>query len=565
MNQFSILNKLHLKKETLYNICRGVAIVAAVFSFVMCTLLITNYLQSRMLDPLENPALERLISQLQDNPQDMQLKAQIREIDLLSRKALFINQWQIRTGSTILLAAVILLLITLKTMDTLQTKLPDPQGSLDDNEAWYLSTKIRQGIAALGLFLIGTAVIFAMLSYSELAETDKKMHAATASPQDFARNWANFRGPGGLGISPSKAAPVAWDIKSEAGIRWHVPVPKPGFNSPILWGENIFLCGGDKNSLAIFCYNIIDGELLWRSRVDDPNDKTLAEFRPQHDTGFAAPTMATNGRFVFAIFNTGLIAACDFNGNLIWTKNLGVPENHYGHSSSLIVFENLLIVQYDQSANARLLALDTMSGSTVWRVKREIISWSSPVLINFDGRCELIVTDCFSVTSFDPKTGVKYWQVDCLDGEHAPSPAFAADMLVVGNEYSQATGLRLGKDTPESVWEYYDDLPDAVSPLATDEFVFFVASYGVVTCLDIKSGELLWTHDYKKNIYASPILSGKNIYLLDRNGTMHIFSAAKEFKSIADLPLGRKAAATPVIIDGRIYVRMEKSLICIGE
>ena len=331
MNQLSIFNKLHLDQKMVYNICRGLALVAGVFSFVMCSLLITNYLQSRTLDPLQNPALDSLIAKAQENPNDAQLKAQIREIDLLSRKALFINQWQIRTGSYILLVSVIVLLLSLKMMDNLRKNLPHPQGQLADNESWLLSTKIRQGIAGAGIFLIGTAAIFAMLSYSELDETGKSVVVKTASAEDFNRNWANFRGAGGLGISRSATAPLSWDIQSGQGIIWQSPVAKNGFKSPILWEEKIFLRGGDKKCLEIYVYARVDGARLWQSRVDEPSDPTVKNFRPGQDTGYAAPKMATDGRFVFAIFNTGLLAACDFNGNVIWTQNLGLPENHYGH------------------------------------------------------------------------------------------------------------------------------------------------------------------------------------------------------------------------------------------
>ena len=211
------------------------------------------------------------------------------------------------------------------------------------------------------------------------------------------------------------------------------------------------------------------------------------------------------------------------------------------------------------------MGLATSTGETVWRVNRKIISWSSPVLIEFDGKTELIVTNCIAAASFDPKTGVRNWQVNCIDGEHGPSPAFNGEILVVGNEYSQMTGLRFGSNPPENIWEYYDDLPDAVSPVATADFVFLVASYGLVTCLDIQTGEPVWTHDYKKDVYASPVLCDGKIYLLGRDGTMHIFAATNQFEQIADLPLGEKAVATPVIVDGQIYVRTEKSLICVGN
>jgi outer membrane protein assembly factor BamB len=557
------IKKWQISDQTIYGIARGVFIVAASFSLIVCILMLANYLQSKALDPINNQPLETLLKKLEEDAGNVELREQIRAIDLISRKAIFVNQWQLKTGAYLLLGGVIVLLIALKTMDSMQQKLPLPEGVLDEQHSWFASTKARQWIAGLGMFLFGTALIFAMLSYNELSGYDADMPDAESTPEDFLRNWSNFRGPGGNGVAQSENPPVSWNNESGEGIKWKVSVPKPGFNSPIVWEDRVFLSGGDKESLEVYCFDTESGTLLWRKPLNNPDSNSSKGFKPFQDTGYAAPTMTTNGRYVYAIFATGQLACFDFSGNQIWIQDLGIPDNHYGHSSSLLAYENLLIVQYDQSTDARLLALDAVTGNTVWRVNRDIISWSSPICVNTGNQMELIVTNSEFVHSYDPITGVKLWEIKCLSGEHGPSPAFADGMVVVANEYSSATGIRLGEEGAEAVWEYVFELPDASSPLATDKYVFLPTSYGIIACLDAKTGEALWDHKFDNGFYASPILAGNLVYALDFAGIMHIFEADKKFKSIGSYAVGEKSNCTPAIVGDNIYIRTENSLLCI--
>ena len=558
-----MLKKFQLDKKQLFGIAKGAAIVSAIFSLIVIVLMIGNYLQARNFDMLDNQALESLIKQLQEDPENDLLREQVRTIDMLSRKALFVNLWQLRMGSYLLLGGILVLVISLKAIRDMHTKLPDPQGNLDDNEHWLVTSKTRQWTAGLGVFFLGTALIFAGFSYNELSDEAAEDLTPTPTAEEFQRNWTNFRGPGGNATANITTTAQKWNVESGEGIKWKVAVPKPGFSSPITWNNQVFLSGGDKKALEVFSFDLETGEALWQTQVSPEGDKSLAETSLHDDTGFAAPTMATNGKQVFAIFANGLLVSLDFKGAIKWTQDFGIPENHYGHSSSLIVHENILIVQYDQTEDGRLLGLDVNSGATLWRVNREIISWSSPIIVNTGSKEELIVTNSSLVESFDPKTGVRNWEVSCLDGEHGPSPAYANGLVVVANEYSSATGIKITESGAEALWENIDDLPDAASPLVTAEYVYLATSFGSFICLNAKTGEQVWTHTYSKGFYASPILVGNLIYALDMDGVMHILEDGGAYKSIGDFPLGEKAFGTPAFIDGKILVRTEKQLFCI--
>ncbi len=166
--------------------------------------------------------------------------------------------------------------------------------------------------------------------------------------------------------------------------------------------------------------------------------------------------------------------------------------------------------------------------------------------------------------SHDPQTGQELWRVRCMQGEIGPSPAYAAGMVYVVNDYARLAAIRLG-ETPDVAWEYIDDLSEISSPLATNDLVIMAASYGAVTCFDKKTGERLWLQDFSEGFYSSPILVGDSVYLMDVSGLIYVFKAEREFRLISQHELGEGAVTIPAFMHNRIYIRGEKNLFCIGE
>ena len=277
--------------------------------------------------------------------------------------------------------------------------------------------------------------------------------------------------------------------------------------------------------------------------------------------------MATDGRNVYAIFATGDVICYSVNGDQVWGRNLGSPDNHYAHSSSLIIHDNLCVIQYDSFRKPRLIALDCNNGSIIWETERKTISWASPILITNGDRVELIVADSKSVAGYDPLTGAELWYNACLSGEVGPSPAFANGNVYVANEYSLGTALRIKDQSsePEILWQIEDNLPSTASPVASDEFVFLATGSGLATMLAASNGEILW-EEYLGNGYnSSPILVEDDIYLTDLSGTTFIIALDKKFELRATNPLGEEVSATPAFLDGRIYIRSDKHIYCISE
>ena len=553
-----------------YGIAKKIVIFTAVSAAILSVLMIANYLQTKSNDPLNNQVITQLIAQLQDNPEDTILKEQIRALDLLARKAYFTYQWQIRTGGYLLFAFVLLLLLALKFLSSFQPRLPNLDEGLRSEEAWENKLLSRKYVLFGGMGVFILALILGMVSQSEVKKIGV-VQRGDSSASDFAsmeemrENWPGFRGPEGNGVAVDADFPTEWDGPAGDNILWKIPIPHPGYNSPIIWEKKIFLSGADRNTQIVYCFDADSGDILWQTELNDIPGSP--ERRPSvgDDTGYAAPTMTTDGERVFVIFATGDIACLDFEGKRIWAKNLGMPDNHYGHSSSLITYQDLLIVPFDQNTGGRLLALRARSGDVVYDQPRDAeISWASPLLVDTGDRMELILNSAPFVMSHDPRTGNELWRVKCMLGEVAPSPAYADGMVFAVNDYARLVGIKL-TETPEVVWEYIDDLSEVSSPLATKEFVFMAASFGTLSCFDSKTGERYWFHDFDEGFYSSPILVGDKVYCMDMFGVMYIIKAQKKFELISQNELGEHAMTIPAFMFNRIYIRGEKHLFCIGK
>lgn len=608
-----------------------IAMVAGAFSFVICVLIIVNFFQINRADPVNTLVMDKLVERLNQDPQDQDLRDEIRALDLLARKAYFTNQWQIRTGGYLLLIGVAIVIIAWQVILASRKKVPVIEGAQQDD--LILKQKLtRRWIALGGTMVVLTALVFAFLSHRSLE--NKFMQAASPAPQvsnesqpqendsgemgaqdssnmdlttmtatiDTAEEvvvpepvaseneqvenpaaiveenkqpkttasgpseqFANFRGPGGNGITIQKNIPTDWDGASGKNIRWKTAIPLRGFNSPVIWGNRLFLTGADENKREVYGIDCNSGEILWATAVVNVPESPEKQPEVANYTGHAAPTMATDGKQVYAIFSNGDVAALDMDGTLKWARNLGAPVNHYGYSSSLIVHNNKVIVQYDQKNVQKVLALSVDNGETVWSTNREVkISWASPVIVSTGSRAELILAAEPLVISYNPDTGEEWWRIEGVIGEVGPSVAYADGIVFAVNDYSRLVAIKTG-DTPAVIWENEELLSDVPSPLATKDILIMPTSYGVVGCFDAKTGEMLWEHEVDNTIYASPLLTEGKVYLVDKQGITHIFKAGKEFVSLGTPALGEKVVCTPAFTEGRIYIRGYDHLYCIGQ
>ncbi|MBN1765439.1 MAG: PQQ-binding-like beta-propeller repeat protein [Sedimentisphaerales bacterium] len=561
--------------------------IAAVFSVIVCVLMVDQNLD-RSFSPHGDPTdLIPLKKQLAANPKDETIKEEIRTTDLQLRTRDFSRRSFTAKGAWLLLGGLAVFFISLKTALEFRKRLPMPRHGPDNQELYNRQKSLAfKTVCVLTLIIAGVSAWLVIRSgpplTSELLLTASPGQPTEPAepvlpyptPEEISQNWPRFRGPGGLGISNYDNIPTFWHGLSGEGILWKSPIPLPGENSPVVWQDKVFITGATEDKREVYCYNNLSGELLWQKEVRNPGPSATEIPDVMEETGYAAPTATTDGRRVYAIFANGDLISFDFAGNRIWGRNLGIPQSAYGFATSLTMYQDKLIVQYDQATEedglSKIMAFEGPTGKIVWQQPRPVAnSWATPIVINHNGSYQIITCANPLVIAYDPATGNELWKAECLYNDVAPSQVYNHGLVLAVSPERRLYAIRpdgKGDVTKTHVaWVAKSGVPDTCSPLATDELVFLLTSYGRLTCYDIKDGTKLWEQALEEDFNASPSLAGSNIYLVTTEGVTIIFAAAREYQEITRLELGEEVNASPAFQNGRIYIRAKENLYCIGN
>lgn len=560
---------------------QGCGLVALVFSLVVGVLLLTGEHTGRLEGNLQSPLLRRVLAEGRGASADAEAREWAREMDRLARHSYFSGVRFRQRGMWLLAAGLLSSLAAFQGASRYGLRIPDPRrfgvpdmAATDGRTRRWLAAGAVVLLAATWLLprareIVGDAApIVPSHAVPSLPATNSAAIAPTAASPladaQLARGWTAFRGPWGLGVAFATNAPVTWDMDSGRGVRWKTPLSEPGFSSPIVWDGRVFVTTADARERAVLAFDLKSGVLVWRQVVPFAG---VGTFLPDvsDDTGYAAPTMTTDGVRLFALFGTGDLAAFDMEGRRVWNLHLGAAAIDYGHASSPLYHDGRLLVQCDRSEEGFVRALDPLSGRTLWESARDVgPSWSSPASIPapFGGRLLLLHAGHATMAhAFDD--GSEAWRCDGVEGEIAPSPAWDAGRLYLAQDHSRLVAFSCDGSEPSLLWEHDDHLPDVASPVAAHGLVWTATTGGAAACLDGTDGKLLWEHNFDEGFHASPVVSGDRVYLVDRAGVVRIIAAGREFEQLASHKLGESCAATPAIGDGWIVFRTAGHLICV--
>jgi len=553
---------------------RSTALVGAAFTAIFAVLLAVNLVGSAVIGPWRENRLAAMRVQIQKEPANEQLLSEIRRLDFRIRRD---RLWRLefaRKGAFLLLGSIVVLVVAGRVAGDMAKKPPRPQlvlerGDRQMREARQARRAVAGGlaVAAVGMLLLG---LTRRVDFVQAQEAG----TAHASAAEMQAQWPRFRGPAGAGVSTHADVPTTWNGKTGEGILWKTPIPLPGHNSPVVWQDRIFLSGADPNGRQVYCFDARSGQLLWQGDVPTVPTISADDLHIMEDTGYAACTVATDGRRVYAIFATGDVAGFDFHGRRLWHRNLGLPDSAYGYACSLETFERLVLIQYDQGdgrdGHSRVYALDGVSGRTAWEAKRELpSSWTTPVVVDVAGKPQLItVADPF-VVAYNPADGKELWRADCVGGDLAPSPILAGGLVLAVQPYAQMVAIKptgQGDVTKTHIaWKAEDGIPDICSPVSDGTHVYLLDTEGLITCYAVADGKKVYEHEIKESFRASPSLVGDKLYFLSHKGVMYIVQAGSEYKELGKCELGEECFASPAFADGRIYLRGAKHLYCIGS
>lgn len=408
-----------------------------------------------------------------------------------------------------------------------------------------------------------------------------------------ADNWERFRGPHGAGISSDKNIPLTFG--PQENVIWKVALPGAGNSSPIIWGQRLFLQSASKEGdlRTLFCLDTADGKIVWQQSIPGVTAKIRA------DSSLASSTPTTDGAAVYISFWDGKnvhLMAFDFQGQKLWSKDLGVFNSQHGPGASPIIYKDKLILAHDMDKDdfftkvpnirpSNVLVFDKRTGRLVWEAARaaERTCYSAPLLVARAGQNEpdLVITSSTAITGYNPETGSKLWEHKGWQ-EHAvkvpmrtvATPALAGDILCVcsgGDAGRFAIALTLPgaayPDGPKRIWENRKDFPYVPSPLVRGEHFYFVNDYGFAGCYEVRTGKRVWFERLADTggFHSSPLLIDGKIYAASAAGDVYVVAAEPKFQVLARNALGELIRATPAVAGGRLYLRGERHLYCIGK
>ena len=550
----------------LYRIARNVSAIAVAFLLLLGCLWLAEHRSSQKELPETELALESLREQLKDQPESPEMLQAIRNLDYVYRRAYFDTQQRLNLGVRMAVAAVLVLLCSSVVM--VSSRPPELKNPAEQKDRRAVQLRrLRYGTALLtgGLVLLGSVVYFRKSAPQTLPESPEAAPAEEAQPtfgsadlhqalELASENWPGFRG---AALPNKNKLPVNFRLQTV----WKQKIELPGHNSPVIWGDRIFVSGGTSKARAIFCYALEDGKLLWRT--DAGAVARLPEV--SEDTGLAAPTLAVDAQRVYGIFATGQLLCLNHQGNVVWKKQLPFPEILYGYASSLLLAGPILVVQYDIDEQQVLYGFEVSDGRERWKAQREsAVSWSSPVLLAEAERFTIFIAGNSKAEAFELFTGRKLWEKACMSGEVACS-AFAENGLfyfansgALSGAFSAADGTLLWQN--DNV-----PMPDVASSVVAGGVMYLFTSGGSIIALDATTGEELYEENYDNGFYSSPILLENRIVAVNLDGLLLLIEPSREkWLELASFDLKRKVVATPAFAAGKIIIRtMNNELLCL--
>jgi len=402
-----------------------------------------------------------------------------------------------------------------------------------------------------------------------------------ARAECLGENWPHWRGPNMNGVASERPAPVTWSATDN--IVWKFALPDLSGSTPIIWNDRIFLNVADGTELYLVCVDRYRGTELWKARLGSGNTR----MRKQN---MSSPSPVTDGVHLWVVTGTGVIKAFTVAGKEIWARDLqkeyGPFGLNWGYASSPLLHGNALYVQVLHGMKtdepSYLLSIDALTGRTRWKVERptDAVSespdaYTTPALLRFEGRDEIVVSGGDYVTGHDPGTGAERWRAGGLNPSKdrsyrvVASPIVVDGLIYVPSRVRPLIVFRAGGrgdiTTSHRLWST-DQGPDVPTPATDGRYIYILNDRGIVWCRDAKTGAEVWgSQRVRPGTYsASPVVAGGKVYVVSEDGVTTVFEAGPEFRIVAENDLADYTLSSPAVVDGQIFLRTTKYLYCIG-
>lgn len=433
---------------------------------------------------------------------------------------------------------------------------------------------------------------------SETVKVTFKVGDAVGSAQTAVSNWPHWRGPLANGTAPEADPPVKWDEKTN--IKWKAPLTGRGSASPIVWGDRVFVLTAVKTDrvatadelskpdprferktsppnnfyeFLVLCFDRATGKILWQRKAAErvPHEGHHASH------SYAAGSPTTDGKFLYASFGSFGIYCYDMDGKPLWQRDLGRLNTRLGWGEAVtpVIYGDALLLNWDQEADSALYCLDAKTGKTKWKADRnEKTSWNTPLVVEFNGRTQVIVNGTERIRSHDLATGKVLWECGGMTVNPIPSAVSADGVVFCVSGYKGAAAVAISLDASGDItdidkvlWWYKKGTPYVPSPLLVGERLYFTeANNALLTILDTKSGKALLDRERLPNqtsFYSSPVAAAGRIYLTDQQGMTLVLKQSDKLEVLSKNQLDDHFDATPALVGRQLFLRGEKFLYCI--
>ncbi len=422
-----------------------------------------------------------------------------------------------------------------------------------------------------------------------------------------ADDWPQWRGPRASGVSPEQKLPIQWTATNK--VIWKAPIGGLGISTPIVSGNAVYVTsqigagvsregprlvqGGDAAAMGerplgvgrarstdsdrtvflVEAFSRLDGTRLWQRRVEA--EGSLTPVHEKHNLSSSSPV--TDGEAVFAWFGTGQLVALNRDGTVKWQRHLGKEiapfDIQWGHSSSPVIYRDLLILLCDHPSASYVLAVDKRTGKDRWKADRGKgrSSYSTPLVVETTAGAEIIVNSTERIDAYDAATGRPLWFTGEANRFPIPSPVVHDGVVYASRGYRSGpymairTGGKGDVTATHVVWRVPTGAPYVTSLLYYEGAVYMANDVGVLTAVDARTGDRLWQERVEGVFSASPVAGAGHVYFVSENGDTIVVKAGKSPEVVARNAIGERALASPAISNGRIFIRTDDHVFCIGD
>lgn len=430
---------------------------------------------------------------------------------------------------------------------------------------------------------------------------------AGAGAPDDDTTWMRWRGPLGTGYAPDCNPPSQWTESNN--VRWKVQIPGSGYASPIIHGDNVYVLTavkvgeaapsgdpapepaqqpgrrgrrpGGRRPTDIFEFRVVavdrtSGDVAWSTPV--------CEAQPhegKHSTGSYAPNSpVTDGEHIFAHFGSRGLYCLDMEGNVVWDHDFGDMRTRltFGEGASPALHEDKLVVPWDHEGESFVAVLEKSTGDEIWRVDRdEATTWSTPLIVEVNGRNQVILSGTEASISYDLDSGEEIWRCAGLGLNVVPTPLTGHGMVylmsgyrgsyVIAVKLDEARGDITGTDA--IAWTHNRGAPYVPSAMLSGRNLYFLGSNnGILSCFDAITGEENYSGQRLgevRNVYSSIVGAGGRLYVCGRDGNVAVIEEGDEYKLIATNTMDEGINATPAIVGDEMYIRTSGHLYCVAR